>query len=251
MQGRLGRKSCKKDLKERFGRATCKKDLHAKFEQLNTWWRDAHCFHFGSSDICSKQAHCFHSSAIGGSAGYWRPMAATLPAATPATGGTSRIVSSNKLKFDEMAGLEEFAALLEAIDDQKLVGPRQILSHHTTTACQPQKQAGPVSNLKGCGLDEKLGSAGHWRLESKMPSSFEHGDGLDVEYIGWERANFKDCQTEAAQLVHAFLFVNRPTWCAFTSEHPAQQGPGARYGRTCAGCLGCPRVGLAPSCAAS
>ena len=43
-----------------------------------------------------------------------------------------------------------------------------------------------------------------------MPSSFEHGDGLDVEYIGREHTNFKDCQTEAAQLVLAFLLANRP-----------------------------------------
>ena len=123
----------------------------------------------------------------------------------------SRIVSSNKLKFDEMAGLEEFAALLEAIDDEKLVGHRRILSHHTTMACQPRKQAGPVSSLKDCGIDTKLGSAGHWRLELKMPSSFAHGDGLDVEYIGQEHTNFKDCQTEAARLVLAFLLVNRPS----------------------------------------
>ena len=103
--------------------------------------------------------------------------------------GMSCIVSSNKLKFDEMAGLEEFAVLLKAIDDEKGVAYRQILSHHTTTACQPRKQAGPVSSLKDCGIDTKLGAAGHWRLDLKMESSFAYGDGLDVEYIGQEHAN--------------------------------------------------------------
>ena len=59
-------------------------------------------------------------------------------------------------------------------------------------------------------MDTKLGSAGHWRLELKMENSFAHEDGLDVEYVGREHANFKDCQDEAAKLVLAFLLVNRP-----------------------------------------
>ena len=114
------------------------------------------------------------------------------------------------LSFDEMAGLEEFANLLNAIEEQRLVPPRLILSHHTTTACQPRKQAGPVSSLKACGMDRKLGLAGHWRLKLKMANSFAHGDGLDVEYVGREHTNFKDCKDEAAKLVLAFLLVNRP-----------------------------------------
>ena len=68
-----------------------------------------------------------------------------------------------------------------------------------------------MSSLKDCGIDTKLGSAGHWRLEVRMESRFAHGDGLDVEYIGQEHTNFKDCQTEAVRLVLAFLLVNRPS----------------------------------------
>ena len=103
------------------------------------------------------------------------------------------------IKFEDMCGTPAFASLLTALDEEASVPFRQILSHHTSTPCQPTKAAGPISSLKACGMDTKLrgATAGCWRLELALLHSFEFGDDLDITYIGPEHTNFKQCQAEA------------------------------------------------------
>ena len=127
-----------------------------------------------------------------------------------AAAAVARVHSSNAVKFEEMESTPEFAALPTARDEEATVPYRQILSHHASTACQPQNDTWPVPSLKACGVDTGLGAAGHWRLTLSLPNSFEDGDGLDIAYVGPEHTKFKQCQTEAAKFVLASLLVNRP-----------------------------------------
>ena len=98
------------------------------------------------------------------------------------------------------AELEQLRAALEAEKNQK-VAFRQVLSHHTTTACQPSKAPGSVSSLKASGLDEMPGRAGEWHVIVHIASSFEQGDSYWVDLRGDSRPDLKFCQAEAAQHV--------------------------------------------------
>ena len=118
--------------------------------------------------------------------------------------------SDRLLKWDDMKSLPQFETLLKVLDEEHLVAFRQILSHHTSTPCQPGKAKGPVPSLKSCGIDTRLGDAGHWRLTLNMPHSYEEGDDLNVDFVGGEHTSFKACQADAAKTVLAFLLVNRP-----------------------------------------
>ena len=80
-----------------------------------------------------------------------------------AAAAVARVHSSNAVKFEEMESTPEFAALPTARDEEATVPYRQILSHHASTACQPQNDTWPVPSLKACGVDTGLGAAGHWR----------------------------------------------------------------------------------------
>ena len=72
-----------------------------------------------------------------------------------------RIESNLPLQWGAMcqfnAELEQLRAALEAEKNQK-VAFRQVLSHHTTTACQPRKAPGSVSSLKASGLKSSSGA---------------------------------------------------------------------------------------------
>ena len=116
---------------------------------------------------------------------------------------------------DRMKSLPQFETLLKVLDEERIAAFRQILSHHTSTP----KAKGPIPSLKECGLDTKLGGAGHWRLTGgaghwrltlNLPHSYADGDDLNVGFVSGEHTNFKDAQQDAAKTVLAFLLVNGP-----------------------------------------
>ena len=122
----------------------------------------------------------------------------------------SRIESRLPLPWQALVGLPEFAELRTAIEEEAKTPFRQMLSHHTTTSCQPGRQPGVVASLKEGGLDQMLGQSQAWRVQLKLENSYEAGDGLEIQYFGCEHAKFKDCQAEAALLVLMYLLANRP-----------------------------------------
>ena len=105
---------------------------------------------------------------------------------------------------------EELRQLRAALAEEALTGFRPMLSHHTTTACQPGKALGSVNSLKASGLDEKHGQKGAWRVLVFLEHGFAPGDGYWVQFCGDPKPNFKDCQVEAAQCLLMILLANRP-----------------------------------------
>jgi hypothetical protein len=112
-------------------------------------------------------------------------------------------------KWDVLEDLDEFKALKEFIKGATR-NYRQILSYHTTIACQPQKSPGASTSLKASGLDEMKGESGKYYVEVTLEDSYDPGDGLKVPYTGARMANFKDCKNEAVVDLLALLLANRP-----------------------------------------
>ena len=95
-------------------------------------------------------------------------------------------------------------------------GARQALAFHTTTACQPQKAAGPAGSLAACGLDDDRRrqdqQAGQWQhhRELKLPASYEAGDNLALEYKSLTFTTAKEAKGETCVELLAFLLINAP-----------------------------------------
>ena len=74
-----------------------------------------------------------------------------------------RIDSNLPLQWGAMCQCDaELEQLRAALDEEASAAFRQVLSHHTTTACQPRKASGSVSSLKASGL--KTGLTANCRL---------------------------------------------------------------------------------------
>ena len=132
----------------------------------------------------------------------------------PSRRSMPRIDSNLPLQWGAMCQCDaELGQLRAALDEEAITAVRQVLSHHTTTACQPGKVPGPVSSLKDSGLEDKRGRAGEWHVMVHLTDSFEEGDGYWVRFLGDSRPNFKSCQAEAAQHLLMMLLANRPTGC--------------------------------------
>ena len=129
----------------------------------------------------------------------------------PRVGGHPRDVGNLPLQWHVMESLPQFSKLREALVEEAKVPWRQILSHHTSSPCQPQKSAGPVASLKACGLDtpEQMGQD-QYRVVLRLEHSYEIGDNCFVEYSSMQSKKFKECQKSAALDVLCFLLVNRP-----------------------------------------
>ena len=72
--------------------------------------------------------------------------------------------------MEDLRKLPEWDGLYNAIKNSLRTSCRRVLSHHTSTVGQPQKQAGVVMSLKSVGLDtpiaEGCGKAGPSQLNS-------------------------------------------------------------------------------------
>ena len=100
----------------------------------------------------------------------WQVFFFTATPGWAAIPGMSATLRSNlPLQWHVMESLPQFSKLRAALVKDAKVPWRQILSHHTSSPCQPQKSAGPVASLKACGMDtpEKMGQ-GEYRV---MPSA--------------------------------------------------------------------------------
>ncbi len=73
------------------------------------------------------------------------------------------------LSLEALRGLPEFGKLREALEQECSVPARQVLSHHTTMACQPKKEKGPAaSSLKDSGLDAPVQQGGGLRCACRL-----------------------------------------------------------------------------------
>ena len=95
----------------------------------------------------------------------WAPSGGAGVSAAPPEAPPSmpRVDSNLPLQWGAMCQRDaELEKLRAALEDEAIVAFRQVLSHHTTTACQPRKAPGSVSSLKETAWNGKHGRAGEW-----------------------------------------------------------------------------------------
>ena len=159
---------------------------------------------------------------------------------------TARVKASLPLAWGVLNGWPEFGQLPAALTQKKTTAYRQVLSHHTTTSCQPGRIPGPVPSLRAAGIGAKLPTSSAYWVEVRITASFAHGDGLWVRYVSASQAKFEDCKSEAALDLLVLLLANRPygvhlhgsTWaniprvrdCAARLHQAALRAPGVPAG---------------------
>ena len=140
----------------------------------------------------------------------------------------------------------EWWDLMSWVKESLQINPRQTLSAHTTTACQPKKSTGPSgASLKTCGLDTFLpvlpvigrqpGPAvggqpspavggqpagggqtaqpavgGNMYLQIDLPHAFVHGDGLGVRYVSRLSTDQEVLQEQSCLELLCYLVVSAP-----------------------------------------
>ena len=113
-------------------------------------------------------------------------------------------------------GYPEYSRLRDFLLNEMKAPPRQVLSHHTTTSCQPGRVPGPMGSLKDCGLEQAIPDKGGVRVQLTFQHSFEEGDGRAWTYITGPCTNLKSAQHTACLDVLCLLL-----WCAPMAVHLA------------------------------
>jgi len=81
--------------------------------------------------------------------------------------------------LQEVRRLPGWQVLLDVLAEESKVSFRQVLSHHTSTPCQPGKAEGVTTSLKDSGLDTSVGtSVRSKKVRLQIPYLFECGRGL-------------------------------------------------------------------------
>ena len=93
--------------------------------------------------------------------------------------------------------MPEYAHLLNTLVTEMKTKPRQVLSHHTTTSCQPRRSAAPMGSLKDCGLDQAVPDKRGIRVRLTFQHSYELGDGRSWSYLSRPCRSLKKAQSEA------------------------------------------------------
>ena len=89
---------------------------------------------------------------------------------------------------------------------------RQILSHHTSTPCQPGNEPGTVTSLASAGLDNpKEGASGTWTVSLHLPHMFAPGDNI-ATYYDSAMCHTKGEATETACFDILALFLVSGCW---------------------------------------
>ena len=108
----------------------------------------------------------------------------------------------------------EYIHLRDTLVREMRTTPRRVLSHHTTTTCQPRRVQGPAGSLKDCGLDEEIPDKNGIRVRLTFQDSFEPGDGRSWSYLSCPCPTLKKAQREACLDILCLLL-----WCAPEAVH--------------------------------
>jgi hypothetical protein len=109
-----------------------------------------------------------------------------------------------------------WGVLQKALWDEKRVAWRQILSHHTSNCCRPQKKGGVVASLKSAGLDNRIQRRlGRFSVVLELPALFNcqlvASDFLGYfTYASQEHDTHKKAKEEACLTVLTFLLTIAP-----------------------------------------
>ena len=114
---------------------------------------------------------------------------------------------------DTILYMEGMTALRNLMRDGTILGPkgwRRALAHHTSTACQPQKQRGPAdNNLKDCGIENAYKRVNMWEVSVKLPHSYYAGDCIEIEAVGSKKSK-KEAMEECVQKLMCLLLAIAP-----------------------------------------
>ena len=79
--------------------------------------------------------------------------------------------------LQEAQRLPGWQLLVVTVDQEIKASIRQVLSHHTSTPCQPGKAPGVASSLKDCGLEANVGTAQMAQLRLQIPHMLNQASG--------------------------------------------------------------------------
>ena len=132
------------------------------------------------------------------------------PPGQPVAANGARMPMMEELR--ELRLLPEFTSLVDCIKKEKKqsVNVRQILSHHTSNACQPGKRDGTAGgglNLKDAGLDNALPNHA---VHVTLPNSYTSDDGLELDYRGEAARSKQEGRDACCMDILCYLLVGAP-----------------------------------------
>jgi hypothetical protein len=109
-----------------------------------------------------------------------------------------------------------WVVLQKTLQDEKRVAWRQILSHHTSNCCRPEKKGGVVASLKSAGLDNRIQRRlGRFSVVLELPALFNcqlvASDFLGYfTYASQEHDTHNEATEEACLTVLTFILTIAP-----------------------------------------
>lgn len=120
------------------------------------------------------------------------------------------VAAASVAAMQQLQDLPGWQRLLDVIEAESKVAYRQVLSHHTSQPCQPQKRGGVVPCLRDSGLETNIGSRGLMQVRLELPSLFQKGVGPGWVYETAEHPSMKKAQQDACKTTLAFLLAVNP-----------------------------------------
>jgi hypothetical protein len=123
---------------------------------------------------------------------------------------------------DAMERLRQIPVFRTLLDLQQEVAPdaaiRRVLSHHTTTSCQPQRTSSPLISLEDAGLSTPLRACPthgsqqteHYFYKLTFPSAYSANDGLAFTYQGPPDPSMKKAKSKVCHEVFALMLSCAP-----------------------------------------
>ena len=112
--------------------------------------------------------------------------------------------------LQEVQRLSGWQLLVVTVDQEIKASIRQVLSHHTSTPCQPGEAPGVASSLKDCGLEANVGTAQMAQVRLQIPHMFEPGFGPAWVYMTPPYPTLKAAQQDACKTTLAFFLAVNP-----------------------------------------
>ena len=114
--------------------------------------------------------------------------------------------------LEDLRKLPEWDGLYNAIKNGLKTSCRRVLSHHATTACQPQKQEGVVMSLNSVGLDTPIEVDLGKRIKVRItvPNAYSKGDGHEWQITSEKCPTLKKAQEDLCMTAVVWLLANQP-----------------------------------------
>ena len=138
----------------------------------------------------------------------WEPAGAGTGPSGFSTGGSDDA-------WKEIEDLRTFPAWATFVDSVRRAisgAPRQSLSQHVTTSCQPRRMPGVSESLNSCGADVKHQRNGMYECHVALKNLLKPGDGLALNYVSVGHTRFKDAQVAAFVEILSYILFRGPQY---------------------------------------